>query len=69
MELSLYFTISMQSLALTEEWLQLIMSNQSKEGCCKRINHSCEAAQASVQAVLGTITQIAKILALLLKYP
>ena len=25
------------NLTLTEEWLYLIMSNQSKEGCCKRI--------------------------------
>ena len=59
-------------LAWTEEWLQLIMSNQSKEGHCKRMKYPCEAAQVSVQAVqaiLGTITQIAKILALILKHP
>ena len=37
-DLSFYFTSSVQPLARTEEWLQLIMSNQSKEGHCKRIN-------------------------------
>ena len=48
------------------------MSNQSKEGCCKRINTLEKLPKlqfSSVQAVLDPITQIAKILASTIKTP
>ena len=37
------------------------MSNQSKEGCCERINTLVKLPKLQFRQFLGTITQIAKI--------